>query len=213
MSEIEMKIKAETEDFAKICEKLTDKLMSHLNDGIDQADTEEVGAVIDMIKDMCDAKEKCVKSMYYTQILEAMKDSEYGEDYDEDGPKFYRGRSATTGRYVHRPYTKMMDDRDMDRDHGKMYYTEYTGNMPATVPYPMAKGYEDGYIAGMTNGSKYENHKKGYEESKDLEGKVKNLDSMLGDIEDDLSKIMPGMGNQEKTLLKNRLQNLQNKVV
>ena len=60
---------------------------------------------------------------YHYHITEAMEDpeNEYGVDYDENGPmrRGYRGRSATTGRYVHRPYTEVM--RDMDMPH-KMYY-------------------------------------------------------------------------------------------
>ena len=48
-------------------------------------------------------------------------ENEYGVDYDENGPikKGYRGRSATTGRYVHRPYMEIMRDMDMPN---KMYY-------------------------------------------------------------------------------------------
>ena len=48
-------------------------------------------------------------------------ENEYGVDYDENGPmkKGYRGRSATTGRYVHRPYIEVMRDMDMPN---KMYY-------------------------------------------------------------------------------------------
>ena len=48
-------------------------------------------------------------------------ENEYGVDYDENGPmkKGYRGRSATTGRYVHRPYMEVMRDMDMPN---KMYY-------------------------------------------------------------------------------------------
>lgn len=60
---------------------------------------------------------------YHYHITEAMEKPEnvYGEDYDENGPmrRGYRGRSATTGRYVHRPYTEMMRDMDMPN---RMYY-------------------------------------------------------------------------------------------
>ena len=60
---------------------------------------------------------------YHYHITEEMENSEneYGVDYDENGPikKGYRGRSATTGRYVHRPYTEIMRDMDMPN---KMYY-------------------------------------------------------------------------------------------
>lgn len=60
---------------------------------------------------------------YHFHITEAMEkpENEYGVDYDENGVirRGYRGRSATTGRYVHRPYTEVMRDMDMPN---KMYY-------------------------------------------------------------------------------------------
>lgn len=121
MSEIEMKVKEKIKPLEDSCDKLVKCLDSYFDQGIHEADTNEVMAVADIIKDLCEAKEKCVKSMYYMELLKAMEKSEYGEDYDEDGPirRGYRGRSATTGRYVHRPYTEAMRDMDMPN---KMYY-------------------------------------------------------------------------------------------
>lgn len=167
MSEIKMKIEKETDKLKGLCEKITDKLVSHLDSGFDQVDAGEVGAVVDMIKDLAEAKEKTVKAMYYSQLMDAMEDSEYGKDYDEDGPiKYYRGRSATTGRYVHRPYTKMMDDRDMDRDAGRMYYTpEYAGNMPATLPSVAERPYTEPM---RMYESRYDRTKRAYEETKEM---------------------------------------------
>lgn len=124
---------------------------------------------------------------YHYHITEAMEDPEnvYGEDYDENGVirKGYRGRSATTGRYVHRPYTEVM--RDMDMPH-KMYYggemqsrdgenRGYKGDMhtypDGSVSYYSGenrsyshmmedshrRGYNEGYTDGM-NAGKSMNH-------------------------------------------------------
>ena len=187
--EIEMKVKEKIKPLEEMCDKLVKCLDSHLDQGIPEADTNEVMAVADIIKDLCEAKEKCVKSMYYMELLKAMEESEYGEDYDEDGPirRGYRGRSATTGRYVHRPYTEMM--RDMDMPH-KMYYggemqsrdgenRGYKGDMhtypDGSVSYyggenqrymrmmeeadrnGYNRGYSDGMVAGKANGSSVTN--------------------------------------------------------
>ena len=96
--------------------------------GIEQIDAEEMGKVTDMIKDLAEAQ-------YYRTLVVAMEDSEYGEDYDFEGPmedrKGYRGqpRSSRTGRYMRRGYDHMMPMgdmeymRDMDRDMGRMYYS------------------------------------------------------------------------------------------
>lgn len=233
MSEIEMKIDKECEDIKKICTKLTDKLMACLDAGFDQADANEVGLVVDMIKDLCDAKEKAVKGLYYKQIMEAMDESDYGEDYDEDGPvKYYRGRSSRTGRYVHRPYTKMME-RDVDRDDGKMYYTDYVGDTNAYVPNGRyytgsSMGNSNGGAMGNSGGSsrsyesRYDRTRRSYQETKEMnpgdsdkekDAKVKSLDEHLTTLQEDFKELVPKMDRQEKVLMKNRLQEMQNTLV
>lgn len=244
MSEIEMKIKDKTKDLGEICEKLTKTVSQHLEESIKDADTQETGAVIDMIKDLAIAKEKTIKGMYYEQLMEAMSGSEYGEDYDEDGPRYYRGRSARTGRFVHRGYEEHMM-RDMDKGEGRMYYAgedarSYTG---ATVSGGMStggstsggmsggtsggssRGYEEGYEEGHRRGyreasSDYDHARKGYEESKEKEKKggskeqkLQALNEYLNTITEDLAQKMMDMDSQEKTVLKNKLQALQNKIV
>lgn len=240
MSEIEMKIKDKTKDLGEICEKLTKSVSQHLEESIKDADTQETGAVIDMIKDLAIAKEKTIKGMYYEQLMEAMSGSEYGEDYDEDGPRYYRGRSARTGRFVHRGYEEHMM-RDMDKGEGRMYYAgedarSYTG---ATVSGGMStggstsggmsggssRGYEEGYEEGHRKGyreafSDYDHARKGYEESKEKEKKggskeqkLQALNEYLNTITEDLAQKMMDMDSQEKTVLKNKLQALQNKIV
>lgn len=232
MSEIEMKIKDKTKDLGEICEKLTKTVTQHLEESIKDADTQETGAVIDMIKDLAIAKEKTIKCMYYEQLMEAMSGSEYGEDYDEDGPRYYRGRSARTGRFVHRGYEEHMM-RDMDKGEGRMYYAgedarSYTG---ATVSGGMStggmnsRGYEEGYEEGHRKGyreaaSSYDHARKGYEESKEMEKqggskekKLQALNEYLNTITEDLAEKMQNMDSQEKTVLKNKLQAFQNKIV
>ena len=150
-SKIAIKLEEETKPIKKMCEKLMDAVNHELDKGIENVNAEELGEVIDMIKDLYEAKEKMVKSCYYKQIMEAMEESEYGEDYDEDGPmddgrRGYRGQARDSrGRYMGRRgrggrrgyensmYDMMPDmyrqmpiewDRDMDREGmGKMYYS------------------------------------------------------------------------------------------
>lgn len=133
----------------EMIEKLTECAKYELDKGVEAVDTKEMGEVTDIIKDLAEA-------MYYRTLVEAMKESEYGEDYDEYGPmeeerRYYRGqpRSKTSGRYMSRGdgrrrgyeepiyhmtpemYRRMpMEwERDMDREGmGRMYYTD-GGNM------------------------------------------------------------------------------------
>lgn len=106
--------------------------------GIEEVDAEEMGKVVDIIKDLAEAR-------YYQTLTKAMEDSEYGEEYDENGPKEaerkgYRGQPRDSmGRYRSRRGRRgyedrmpMYDDaewmRDMDRNAmGRMYYTDTGG--------------------------------------------------------------------------------------
>ena len=133
----------------EMIEKLTECAKYEIDKGVEAVDTKEMGEVTDIIKDLAEA-------MYYRTLVEAMKESEYGEDYDEYGPmddgrRGYRGQPRDSmgrfrsrrGRGVRRGYEEpvyrmtpemyrrmpMEWERDMDREGmGRMYYTE-GGNM------------------------------------------------------------------------------------
>lgn len=83
---------------------------------------EIMGEVVDMIKDLAEAEEKCWKACYYKEIVYAMDEA---EEYDRDGynPRRYAsGRYAPSGRghmgytpgmpsdHMSGPYMRMMDD-------------------------------------------------------------------------------------------------------
>lgn len=182
-TDFEAKTKEHTEKLSNLCTKLTDYLTEHLSAGLQDADTQEVGMVVDMIKDLCIAKEKVVKAIYYESIGAAMEESEYGEDYDEDGMiRGYRGRSRTTGRYVHRAgYQEPMMPRvmrDMDRDIGRMYYADGSmgssgtsngsvsgGNSGGSVMGGGAMGYSENNRGRNDSGNQHsEGRRRGYEE-------------------------------------------------
>lgn len=128
-------------------EKLAECAKCEVEKGIEQLNTEEMGAVTDMLKDLCEAE-------YYARIAKSMekseddekKENEYflkmlKEEYgDEEGEKrFYSGqpRSRTSGRFMRRGdgrrsnsgrrgYEEMMPmDYRMDIEGYKMYPAEY----------------------------------------------------------------------------------------
>lgn len=72
-------------------------------------DYEELGAAIDMIKDLEEA-------IYYCTVVEAM------EKKDEEEPKYYRSS-----------YPMYYDNRDMDRLDQKMYYSEPSAAMTTSA--------------------------------------------------------------------------------
>ena len=144
-------------------EKLTECAKSEMDKkGIEEIDTEEFGKATDIIKDLAEA-------MYYRTLTEAMKESEYGEDYDEygaydDGRRGYRGQPRDSkGRYMSRrgrrmgyeePWDEVFDYneiermRDMDRPYGRMYYTDGTSGTSG-----MTSGSTSGNMGGSNMGS------------------------------------------------------------
>ena len=158
----------------EMIEKLTECAKSEMDKkGIEEIDTEEFGKATDIIKDLAE-------SMYYRTLTEAMKESEYGEDYDEYGPmddgrRGYRGqpRSKTSGRYMSRgdgrrsnrgrrgydePWDEVFDYneiermRDMDRPYGRMYYTDGTSGTSGMTSGSTSNNM--GSTGGSTGGSR-----------------------------------------------------------
>ena len=134
-SKIAIKLEEETKPIVKMCEKLMDAVTHELDKGIEHVDTEEMKEAIDMIKDLYEAKEKLVKACYYKQIMEAMEESEYGEDYDEEGPldegrMYYRGQPRSqSGRFMSRG-----DGRRNNRGRGSRGRRNYEEMYPMTYP-------------------------------------------------------------------------------
>lgn len=202
-------------------EKLTKCAEMELEKGIDKIDAEEMGEVTDMIKDLAEAE-------YYAKISKAMDEAEYGEDYDYRGAfdeyerRGYTGqpRSKTSGRFMRRgdgrrsympmmrdyDWDNMQMDRDMDREHGKMYYTE-----PMTMRNDNQAHSE----------SRYDRARRGYEESKamhkgntaeDKQQKMKELENYMKELSTDVTDMISDMSPEEKSLMKQKMQVLMQKI-
>lgn len=204
----------------KMIECLTEKALAELDKGIENVNTKEMGEVVDMIKDLNEAEYRAVivKSMkeadeeqkeYDKELLRALKD-EYGE---EGGRRYYdhyryaNGRFAPKGKGTYRrgyeepPYMHMYPEaehmRDMDRDYGKMYYTE-----------PMS---ESGYDRAKRNYTETkEMHKANTPEDK--EHKMKSLDSYTKELASDITGMVADMSAEEKNLLRTKLSTLVSKI-
>jgi hypothetical protein len=204
----------------KMVECLTEKTLSELDKGIENVNVEEMSEAVDMIKDLCEAEYRAVivKSMkkadeeeeeYDKELLRSLK-AEYGE---ESGRRYYdhyryaNGRFAPKGKGTYRrgyeepPYMHMYPEaehmRDMDRDYGKMYYTE-----------PM-------------NESSYDRAKRNYTETKEMhkantpedkEHKMKSLDSYTKELASDITGMVADMSAEEKNLLRTKLSTLVSKI-
>ena len=208
-------------------EKLSGYACEEASKSVECINTCELGAVVDMIKDLAEAE-------YYAYIAKEMKEvaeeeeaeekymlkslkDEYGED---DGKRYYdmwrykSGKFAPKGRgtrrgYEEPPYYHMTPDqyeehdpeywRDMDRKDGKMYYTE---------PITMESRYDKAKRMYTETKAK---HNSGSVEDKQLT--LKEGEKLLNVIIDELMEMVndatPEMKNMIKTKGMSAMQKIQ----
>jgi hypothetical protein len=92
------------EQLKSMKDQLTSQVHTQLAN-IEKADYHELGAAIDMIKDIAETE-------YYCSVVKAMEEKEQEKEVER---YFY------TERYMPIPYQRTME-RDMDRGYGRMYY-------------------------------------------------------------------------------------------
>lgn len=84
---------------------LIDAVKSEIAGGIHSVNTEELGAVVDMIKDLASAEKDCMEACYYETVTEAMTEGEEKEgSYGYDRWRYASGRFAPKGRGSIRGY-------------------------------------------------------------------------------------------------------------
>ena len=202
----------------KMIECLTEKALCELEKGTENVDTCEMGQVVDMIKDLNEAEYKAVivKAMKkadeeeeeYEKILLRELKEEYGEDTGRryyDHYRYASGRFAPKGHGTYRGYSepnyRMTPEmyRDMDRDtHSRMYYTE----------------------TGM-NESGYDRAKRNYTETKEMhrgntpedkKAKMQELEKYAKSLTEDVVEMVSDMSDEEKNLLRTKMQILMQKI-
>lgn len=186
------------------------------------------GQNLDDLKDFTEIAKNiaCFDKDY--RIVEAMEKSEDNEDIMrmleqyEDYPdrRFYdhyryaNGRFAPKGHGTYRrgyeepPYMHMYPEaehmRDIDRDYGKMYYTEPTTSNTQHMS-------ESGYDRAKRNYTETkEMHKANTPEDK--EHKMKSLDSYTKELASDITGMVADMTAEEKNLLRTKLSTLVSKI-
>ena len=208
------------EKIHKMIECLTEKALCELEKGTENVDTCEMGQVVDMIKDLNEAEYKAVivkamkkadeeKEEYDKMLLRELKE-EYGEDagrrfYDHyrysDGRFAPKGHGSYRRGYEEPPYYHMTPEmyRDMDRDtHSRMYYTD----------------------TGM-NESGYDRAKRTYTETKEMhrgntpedkKAKMQELERYAKSLTEDVVEMVSDMSDEEKNLLRTKMQILMQKI-
>ena len=201
-------------------EKLSECAKCEIDKGIENIDPCEMGQVTDMMKDLAEA-------MYYRTLMKSMEESSADETMEMferlgDGRRFYdnyrysNGRFAPKGRGTRRGYDEppyfhmtpemyrgMEHDRDIDRNYGRMYYTE-----PATSCMNMT---ESGYDKAKRHYTETkEMHKANTAEDK--EHKMKSLENYMKELSGDITELLTDMTAEERTMLKSKLSTLVSKM-
>ncbi len=211
----------------EMLECLTEVSKNQLDKGASSVNTDEMGKVVDMIKDLSEAE-------YYSRIAKSMEEYEedekeaekfrlhlFEEKYGEsDGRRFYdhyryaNGRFAPKGSgtyrrnyspYLNSGYMPEWDDmeqmRDVDRHNGRMYYTDS--------------------FAHERNESRYDKARRMYTESKevhkantqtDKEQKMKDLENYFKEISEDLTEAISDATAEEKAMVRTKLTGLAGRI-
>jgi len=194
MADIKDKIEMELKPFETMCETTTEHLKKMICSG-EQANGEEILTVAKVLGEITDIKKDIVEMCYKKQILEAMEESDYGEDYDFRGKKPY-SEPYKGGKMSPKYSEDFYKHRDMDYPK-KMYYTET----------PKMKDAREGISGEM---------RKTYIESKSLHGadsdEMETLEEFFDALESDFMELYPSMTMAEKQMSRNKFQNMIGKI-
>ena len=207
----------------KLAEKIADCMKAKVEakgiDNIEGQDLVELGMWTDIIKDLVcyDKDKKIIEAMDEAEDSEeAMKYIEMYEDYPRKG---YRGQPRDSkGRYMSRrgyesrmmpemyDYSDMEYMRDMDRDYGKMYYTDgMNGSSRGGSSSGMSNGGSRGYSQGGNRDSREGRSgqsRRSYMESKEMhkdnspeskQHKMKELETYMKDLSEDVTEMIGDM--------------------
>lgn len=217
-------------EFDKGIENVNTAEMGKATDMLKDAAEAEYYARIAKAMEKADSEDEEADKHMLRQLKE-----QYGED---DGRRYYdnyrymrTGRFAPKGRGTYMPrrgyetpieyhmtpemYREHDPEyyRDMDRDMGRMYYTEtgMSGNTGNSSRTGMRDGREG--RSGMSRRSYMqtkEMHPDNSQESKQM--KMKELEKYMGELSGDITEMIAGASNEEKTMLKAKLQTLMQKI-
>lgn len=185
--------------------QMKEALVGHLQSeiyNIKEANTQELGAAVDMVKDLAEA-------IYYCTITEAMEEKEHEKKYYYDHyPIVY----ADDRRNYVEP---MIYDygRDIDKEKGRMYYTN-GGNgsrsMYTEREYPYPLEFRD-RREGRSPMSR-----KMYMEAKEMhhgkEVQMRELENYMQELTSDIAEMIKGASPEEKQLLQKKISTLATKV-
>lgn len=169
---------------------------------LSSVDTKELGEAMDMIKDLSEA-------IYYCTITESMEES----DKEKKEYPIERYYPINYNRYY----------RDMDRDYGNMYYTDYNMNDSRN------HGYKDGNRQTPEESRNYPIELRDYREGRSpitrknymerkmhggaKEAQMYELEKYMQELTSDITEMIDGASTEEKQMLQKKISALATKIV
>ena len=226
----------------KLAEKIADCLKAKVEgkgiDNIEGQDLVEFELWSKVIKNLVcyDKDKKIIEAMDEAEdAQEAIKYIEMYENYPEDDRKGYRGQPRDSrGRYMsnrgRRGYEApmmMWDEdwdemermRDMDRPIGRMGYSG-SGSMGGSQGQSSGSMGSQGGSRGYSE-SRYDRAKRSYTETKEMhkdnsseskQMKMKELENYMKELSTDVTEMIMDASPEEKSMLKNKMQVLMQKI-
>ena len=176
---------------------------------LSSVDAKELGEAVDMIKDLSEA-------IYYCTITESMEKS--NKEKKEYPMNEYRYYPVDYNRYY----------RDMDRQYGNMYYTDYAmnnggGNQGGS------RNYQDGNRQTSGESRNYPIEIRDYREGRSpmtrktyierkmhggaKEAQMHELEKYMQELTSDITEMIEGASMEEKQLLQKKISALATKIV
>ena len=175
---------------------------------LSSVDAKELGEAMDMIKDLSEA-------IYYCTITESMEKSDKEK---KEQPMMYPVYSTDYNRYY----------RDMDRQYGNMYYTDYAMNNGGNSSNG-SRGYQDGNRQSAGESRNYPIELRDYREGRSpmtrktymerkmhggaKEAQMHELEKYMQELTSDITEMIEGASIEEKQMLQKKISALATKIV
>lgn len=216
-------------------EKLSECAKCELDKGIEKINIKELKEVAETINEFCEAEVQA-------KISRVMDEADAEENlamYEKHGMKYYNNRRYENGRFAPkgRGQRYFMPEYDMDIDHmdygmgGRMYYNGGSGqsgtnsnNNSNGSQMNSNRYYSDNGSMQDTRDSregrsgmarkKYYDSKEMYKgnTAEDKQQKMRELEKYMSELSSDMTEMITDMSQEEKNLLKAKMQTLMTKI-
>lgn len=194
--------------------ELKNEMIDDLKAKKDHYSVEKAGEIVDMIKDITEAEEKCMKACYYKELICAMDDERAdagGERMGYSNRRYSSGRFAPKGRghigytptHMDGPYMRMMED---PYDWGQGYTPSGAGNRSQSGS---RMGYTDDRRGRTWND--YQDSLRHYTETRDPQAKKgmeQRADEHVREATESIKDIWRDADPEMKTRLKSQMTKL-----